>query len=104
MFGFNRKRKDTEGVEFLKFCERNFGSRVGPIHVLPSTTKGLPDISIFFWHGCPEPGMMTVVSYGLSLIRKKEWIKGRPELMVRLETKDQAWGLAVAAFIDMFRE
>jgi hypothetical protein len=104
MFGLKKKPKDTEGVEFLKFCERNFGARVGPIHVLPSSRTGLPDISTFIWHGCPEPGIMTVVSYGLSLMQKKEWIKGRPELMLRLETNDERWGLAVAAFIDMFRE
>ena len=91
-------------MEFLKFCERNFGVQVGSIHVLPSSKKGLPDISTFIWHDSPEPGMMTVVSYGLSLMHRKEWIKGRPELMLRVETKDQAWGYAVAAFIGMFRE
>src|SRR5215475_1871082 len=104
MFGFKKKPKDPEGVEFLKFCERNFGASVGPIHVLPSPRKELPDISIFFWHDCFEPGIMTVVSYGLSLMRKREWIKGRPELMLRLETKDETWGFAIAAFIHMFRE
>jgi hypothetical protein len=104
MFGFKKKPKDPEGVEFLKFCEQNFGAPVGPIHVLPSCRKELPDISIFIWHGCPEPGIMTVVSYGLSLMQKKQWIKGRPELMLRLETKDETWGFAVAAFIHMFRE
>jgi len=104
MFGFKKKPKDSEGVEFLKFCERNFHARVGQIRVLPSSKKGLPDISTFIWHGCPEPGMMTAVSYGLSLAQKKEWIKGRPELMLRLETRDEAWALALAAFIDMFRE
>ena len=91
-------------MEFLKFCERNFGIQPSSIHVLPSSKKGLPDISTFIWHDNPEPGMMTVVSYGLSLMHKKEWIKGRPELMLRLETNDKAWGFAVAAFIDMFRE
>ena len=104
MFGLKKRPKDAEGVEFLKFCERNFGASVGPIHVLPSSRKGLPDISTFIGHGCPEPEIMTFVSYGLSLMQKKEWIKGRPELMLRLETKDEAWGFAVAAFIDMFRE
>jgi hypothetical protein len=104
MFGFKKKSKDGEGVEFLKFCERNFGVDVDSIHVLPSSNKGLPDISTFIWHDTPEPGIMTVVSYGLSLMRKKEWIKGRPELMLRLETKDEAWGFAVAAFIHSFRE
>lgn len=104
MFGLKKKPRDAESVEFLKFCERNFGAKVGPIQVLPSSRKGLPDISTFVWHGCPEPGMMTVVSYGLSLMQKKEWSKGRPELMLRLETNDEMWGLAAAVFIDMFRE
>jgi hypothetical protein len=104
MFGFKKKQKDAEGVEFLKFCERNFGAKVGSIHVLPSSNRALPDISMFIWHDCPEPGVMTVISYGLSLMRKPEWVRGRPELMLRLETKDEAWGFAVAAFIDMFRE
>jgi hypothetical protein len=104
MFGFKKTAKDAEGVEFLEFCERNFSAKVGSIHVLPSSKGGLPDISTFTWHNCPEPGLMTVVSYGLSLMRKKEWIKGRPELMLRLETKDEAWGFAVAAFIELFRE
>ena len=47
---------------------------------------------------------MTVVTYGLSLMHQKEWIKGRPELMLRLATTDEAWGFAAAAFINMFRE
>jgi len=104
MFGFKKKPKEPEAVEFLKFCERNFGAQGTLIRVLPSSQAGLPDISTFIWHGCPEPGMMTVVSYGLSLMQKKEWVKGRPELMLRLETKDEAWAIAVASFIHLFRQ
>ena len=104
LFGSGNKSKEAEGIRFLEFCEANFGGKPSTIHVLPSSKPGLPDISTFIWHDNPEPGIMTVVSYGLSLMRKKEWIKGRPELMLRVESKDEKWGFAVAAFIDMFRE
>lgn len=104
MFGFTKKPKNAEGVEFLRFCERNFDGHVGSIHVLPSQNKSLPDISTFIWHDNPEPKMMTVVTYGLSLMHKQEWTKGRPELMLRLETRDESWAFAMASFVHMFRE
>jgi hypothetical protein len=104
MFGFKKKQKGPEGIAFLEFCERNFGGQPGSIHVLPPTNSALPKITTFIWHDCPELGIMTVVSYGLSLMHKPEWTKGRPELMLRIETNDEAWGFAVAAFIDAFRE
>ncbi len=90
--------------QYLEFCEKNFGKKVDDIRVWRSSDPDLPDVSVLIWQDCPEPGIMTAVSYGLSLMKHTEWTKGRPELMIRLETEDITWALSMAYFIDSFRK
>jgi len=94
----------TPQQQYLEFCERNFGRPVDDIRVWKSSNPQLPDVAALIWRDHPEIGTLTAVSYGLSLMEKDEWVKGKPELMIRLDTDSLNWPLAMAYFIDAFRE
>lgn len=52
---------------------------------------GGPPISIFVYEDCPEPGMTTGVTYGLSLIDNPVWTRSRPEMVISIESPNLSW-------------
>jgi hypothetical protein len=60
-----------------------------------AASDGGPAVHVFFFKDLPEPGMLTAVTYGLSESDNPDWVSGRPELIVTLETQDESWGEAV---------
>ena len=51
----------------------------------------------------PEAGMITGVTYGLSCADHPEWRFGRPEFVVTVSSRDEAWPLAAAWLGERFR-
>lgn len=52
---------------------------------------GRPPVSVFVYRDTPEPGMMTGITFGISLYDHEKWVHSRPEMMVSLETQDIDW-------------
>lgn len=52
---------------------------------------GGPPISVFVYEDCPEPGMITGVTYGLSLVANPIWTHSRPEMVVSIESSNLSW-------------
>lgn len=53
-----------------------------------------PGVTIMVYKNIPEEGMMTGVTYGLSLADHQDWIKGRPELIITVNSTDPSWAQA----------
>jgi hypothetical protein len=73
------------------------------IRTIDSTTPWLPPVSCFIFHGVPDAGMTTAVTYGLSEANHPEWKFGKPELIVTVKSPAESWGLAAAFFAEQYR-
>jgi hypothetical protein len=73
------------------------------IRIVPATRAGLPPVCCFIFQDRPETGMMTAVTYGLSLSEHTDWGDQKPELIARVRSSDEEWGLALAGFAERLR-
>jgi hypothetical protein len=65
--------------------------------------EGGPPVSVFVYKNVPEEGMITGVTYGLSLCPLAAWKFSRPEMIVAVESLELAWPCAAATFAALFR-
>lgn len=71
--------------------------RIEPeFHLFDSELPGVPGVTAITYRDIPEPGFITGVTYGLSLVPHDDWVLGRPELIISVESTDIAWPQAVA--------
>ena len=68
-----------------------------------SRDPGHQSVTAIGYHNVPEPGLLTGITYGLSLTKREEWTHGRPELSICVRSDDPAWVLAVAHLADGLR-
>lgn len=66
-------------------------------------TDGGPPIAVFVYKNVPEKGIITGVTFGLSLSQFPTWKHSRPEMIVSVESLDVGWPCAAGAFAAMFR-
>ncbi|MEQ8477575.1 hypothetical protein [Fulvivirga sp.] len=52
----------------------------------------------------PESGMITGLTYGLSLVEHPDWKMGRPELLISVESTDKSWAQAAGFIANNFVE
>jgi len=64
---------------------------------------GIPGVSSIVYAGLPEDGMVTGLTYGLSLVEHTDWKNGRPELMISVESNDIAWAQSAGFIADQLR-
>ena len=70
------------------------------IRVVPATRGGLPPVCCFIFQDRPEAGLMTAVTYGLSLSEHAELGDQKPELIACVRSRDEEWGLGLAGFAE----
>ncbi|MCB2409051.1 suppressor of fused domain protein [Hymenobacter lucidus] len=63
-----------------------------------SLIEGLKGVTTIAYRDIPEQGMVTGITYGLSLYNHPDWVLGRPELCVSVESTDILWA-CVAGFL-----
>ena len=63
-----------------------------------SKLPGVSGVTSIVYENIPEQGMVTGLTYGLSLVNHSDWKYSRPELIISVESKDIAWG-QVAGFV-----
>jgi hypothetical protein len=68
-----------------------------------STHDGLAKVVAIVYRDLPEPGMLTALTYGLSLADHPTWRLGKPELCISVTSADVAWGLATAFLAERLR-
>lgn len=73
------------------------------IRKIDSTHDGLPSVFVFVYHDWPEPGLITGFTFGLSAADHPDWRFGRPELMISIESTDEAWPLSVGFLAEQLR-
>jgi hypothetical protein len=61
-----------------------------------SQHDGVPGVSCIVFRDIPEKGMITGITYGLSLVTHPDWKFGRPELMITARSTDITWARVVA--------
>ena len=98
--GSRKIRKDA--AVFYEHIAGLFGKE-DDIRRIESTKPGLPAVHCFFYKDMPEPGALTMVTYGISEATHPDWKQGRPELVVSLDSEDMAWGMAAAYMAEAAR-
>lgn len=88
---------------FLKCLETLLGKKADSFSRIDSSEPDLPPIHALFFHEAPEPGYTTAVTFGLSLASHPEWQVGKPELLLCVQSENEAWGEAVASVVEAFR-
>jgi Suppressor of fused protein (SUFU) len=68
-----------------------------------SNQTGLKGVTSIVYRDIPEKGMITALTYGLSLIDHPDWKNGRPELMISVDSNDIAWGQVVGYIANKLR-
>lgn len=77
----------------------------GPEHSIRKmeASDGGPPVHVFVYRDTPEPGMITGVTYGLSWHAHPEWKFSRPEMIIAMNSPDEAWAFAAGFFAASFR-
>lgn len=73
------------------------------IHKIDSTHHGIPSVYIFIYEEWPEKKLITGFTFGLSAANHPDWQFGRPELMISVKSKDEAWPLSVGIIAERLR-
>lgn len=66
-------------------------------------SDGGPPVAVFVYNNIPEEGMITGVTYGLSLYPFPAWGGARPEMIVAVRSLDRGWPCAAGVFATDFR-
>src|SRR5712692_1545755 len=93
----------SRAERFLEYVTSLSGGIEPKMHRVDSTHAGQPPITAMVFRDQPEPGMLTGVTYGLSLSEHPDWILGKPELTITVRSADIAWVLCIAIFAEESR-
>lgn len=95
---FKKKEPSRTPIEkYLEHLDKIF--QVEPeFYSNDSIHPELKGVTSIVYRDIPEQGMITALTYGLSLIDHPDWINGRSELLISVDSDDIAWG-QVAGFV-----
>jgi hypothetical protein len=68
-----------------------------------SRLPGVSRVVCLVYRDAPEPGSITGVTYGLSEVSHPDWVLGRPELCISLDSSDVSWPLAAGEVVNQLR-
>ncbi len=51
-------------------------------------------VTSIIYRDIPEDGMITGITYGLSLVEHQDWTKGKPEMIITVKSTDPSWAMA----------
>ncbi len=68
-----------------------------------STLSGIGKVVLMVYRDVPESGSITGITYGLSEVSHPDWVHGRPELCISLDSADVAWPLAAGEVVNELR-
>lgn len=68
-----------------------------------SSTKDLPGVSTIVFKNSPEEGLITGITYGLSLVEHPNWTNGRGELCICVKSDSLAWPQVIGYIANKLR-
>ncbi|WP_040559437.1 suppressor of fused domain protein [Kordia algicida OT-1] len=83
-------KKKTPVEKFMAHLDRIFQTEP-EYYKEESETDGIAGVTSIVYKDIPEKGMITGITYGLSLVSHPEWKFGRPELIITVDSKDASW-------------
>ncbi|WP_046287400.1 MULTISPECIES: suppressor of fused domain protein [Zobellia] len=95
-------KKKTPVEQYLAHLDRIFQTEPeffkGDAH-----TDGTPGVTNIVYRDVPEKGMITAITYGLSLGNHPDWKLGRPELIITVDSNDTSWTQVAGYVADTLR-
>jgi hypothetical protein len=85
----------TRIERYLAHLDRLGGGVEPRFFPVESTHPGLSRVTVIVYDDLPEPGMITGITYGVSLANHPEWRFGKPELCISVQSSDLNWPLAL---------
>ena len=83
-------KKKTPVEKFITHLDRIFPTE--PEYFKEeSETDGIAGVTSIVYKDIPEKGMITGITYGLSLGNHPDWKLGRPELIITVDSNDASW-------------
>jgi len=83
-------KKKTPVEKFMAHLDRIFQTKP-EYYQEESKTEGIGGVTSIVNKDIPEKGMITGITYGLSLGNHPDWKFGRPELIITVDSKDASW-------------
>lgn len=83
-------KKKTPVEKFIAHLDRIFQSEP-EYYKEESKTDGIAGVTSIVYKDIPEKGMITGITYGLSLGNHPDWKLGRPEVIITVDSKDSSW-------------
>ncbi len=83
-------KKKTPVEKFMAHLDRIFQTEP-EYYKEESETDGIAGVTSIVYKDIPEKGMITGITYGLSLGNHPDWKLGRPELIITVDSKDTSW-------------
>jgi hypothetical protein len=80
---------------YLAHLDRLSGGLEPAFTPMNAEAPGAPKVTVIRYDHLPEPGMLTALTYGLSLAEHPEWRLGKPELCVSVRSQDLRWAYAI---------
>ena len=100
---FKKQDKTKTPVErYLEHLDKIF--QVEPeFYSNDSVDPKLKGVTSIIYRKKKKKGMITAITYGLSLINHPDWKYGRPELIISVDSNDIAWGQVVSYIANKLR-
>ncbi len=106
LFNFKKKNEPinakTPIERYLEHLDNIF-QKEPDFFINDSYIEGVAGVTSIVYKDIPEIGYITVLTYGLSLIKHPEWKNGRPELCISVESSNIAWGQVVGFIANNLR-
>lgn len=93
----------TRAGRFAAHLQYVTGEATPEVYVAESTKPGLPQVTALCYRDLPEDGMVTAVTYGVSLATHPDWRNGGAELCLCVRSTDAGWPRALGAIGEQLR-
>ncbi len=88
---------------FLGHLNHVVGRPEDKILEVDSSDPAMSPVYVFVYRNWPEPGLFTGFTLGLSAANHPDWILGKSELMICIESDDEAWMYAIGYMAEKLR-
>lgn len=97
----------TRIERFLAHLDDVTGGTEPRFFPIPNTREGtagdVGGMTAIIYLDMPQPGFLTAFTYGLSTADHPDWVLGKPELCICVESNDANWGMAMAYIAEQLR-
>lgn len=88
---------------YLEHLDWITGRSENVIRRIESSDSQLPPVWVFVYRDWPHPGFISAFTLGLSSVNHADWKLGKPELMISVESSDEAWCFAIGHMAERLR-